>query len=122
MLKRDKEAAKYAPKIMQQEMNLPKGSRSYSTSATLRQQDMQKTPQGNGDDASIAAVAEMVAAATPPEVEQENIGFKFDPPVRLPRTENVKRRYDPVIEQLTKLLMRDGKLALAQKVCFVQFC
>lgn len=43
-------------------------------------------------------------------------GLKFGLPAQLPKTENVRSRYDPVVEQFTKLLMEDGKLSRAQKV------
>lgn len=43
-------------------------------------------------------------------------GLKFDMPDRLPKTEHFKNRYDPVVEQFTKLMMEDGKLSKAQKV------
>lgn len=45
-------------------------------------------------------------------------GHKF----RLPdlsessRLDNLRKRYDPVVDQLTKSIMRDGKLSAAQKV------
>jgi hypothetical protein len=90
------------------------GSRSYSTSARLGQLQQQSSQM----DPSIANVASMIynpqqsasAAMEPP-------GYKFEAPTMpLPKTENVKRRYDPLVEQFTKLLMRDGKLSLAQNV------
>jgi hypothetical protein len=45
-------------------------------------------------------------------------GHKFPlPDVNdLPRLSHLKRRYDPVLDQLTKALMRHGKLSVAQKV------
>lgn len=45
-------------------------------------------------------------------------GHKFPlPDVNdLPRLSHLKRRYDPVLDQLTKSLMRHGKLSVAQKV------
>lgn len=47
----------------------------------------------------------------------ENLpGLKFGMPAPLPKTENFKNRYDPVVDQFTKLLMQDGKLSRAQKV------
>lgn len=101
------------PKVMRDQF--AGSSRSYSTSARQQQQQMDQSQ----NDPSIAAVASMIynpqqpasAAMQPPE------GYKFEPPsMSLPRTENVKRRYDPLVEQFTKLLMRDGKLSHAQKV------
>jgi hypothetical protein len=60
--------------------------------------------------------------ALSPRLEYSNggLGHKFGlPDLPLPRTEHFKRRYDPVVEQLTKGLMRHGKLSVAQKVCFL---
>lgn len=38
------------------------------------------------------------------------------PELPLPSTSNLKHRYDPVIHQVTNLLMQDGKLSVAQRV------
>ena len=53
-------------------------------------------------------------------------GHKFALPVKdveewknWPITNHLRRRYDPVVDQVTKMLMRDGKLARAQKVSLV---
>jgi hypothetical protein len=44
-------------------------------------------------------------------------GHKFGlPEAPLARTDHLKRRYDPVVDQLTKKLMRSGKLSYAQRV------
>lgn len=44
-------------------------------------------------------------------------GHKFGlPKTPLARTDHLKRRYDPVVEQFTKALMRNGKLGAAQRV------
>lgn len=44
-------------------------------------------------------------------------GHKFGlPEVPLARTDHFKKRYHPVVDQLTKALMRHGKLSAAQKV------
>lgn len=46
-----------------------------------------------------------------------NPGIKFELPVLpLPSNSNIKYRYDPVIKQVTSLLMKDGKLSVAQRV------
>jgi hypothetical protein len=113
ILKRDKDALKYAPKVFFQDQN-KKGSRSYSTSARLHQEVTQH-PAGAPEDPSIASVASMIDLATEQAVERLP-GLKFDLPSPLPKTENVRSRYDPVVEQFTKLLMEDGKLSRAQKV------
>jgi len=45
-------------------------------------------------------------------------GHKFPLPdvSSVSRLDHLKRRYDPVVEQFTKSIMRDGKLSVAQKV------
>lgn len=48
----------------------------------------------------------------------QNPGHKFGLPTKpYPEGFNMKQRYHPVLEQLTRLLMRDGKLSVAQRVC-----
>ena len=47
----------------------------------------------------------------------ESQGHKFGiPELPLQSNANIKHRYDPVIHQVTNLLMRDGKLSVAQRV------
>ncbi len=49
-------------------------------------------------------------------------GHKFGlPEAPLARTDHLKKRYDPVIEQLTKALMRNGKLSAAQRVWRIDY-
>lgn len=44
-------------------------------------------------------------------------GHKFGlPDLPLPSNLHLKHRYDPAVEQVTKLLMRHGKLSIAQRV------
>jgi hypothetical protein len=44
-------------------------------------------------------------------------GHKFGvPDLPLPPRNNLKFRYDPIVTQVTKLMMRDGKLSVAQRV------
>jgi small subunit ribosomal protein S7 len=62
------------------------------------------------------AVAENAAPALS-EQSMEQTGFKFAPPQPLGgEGYHLKRRYHPVLEQITRLLMRDGKLSVAQRV------
>ena len=45
-------------------------------------------------------------------------GHKFGmPPNPMPKQSHLRKRYDPLVEQVTNLLMRHGKKAAAQKVC-----
>lgn len=49
--------------------------------------------------------------------EDGGVGYKFPLPTRpYPADFHAKRRYHPVLDQLTRLLMRDGKLSVAQRV------
>ena len=49
--------------------------------------------------------------------EVQNPGHIFGlPDLPLPSTSHIKHRYDPVVHQVTNLLMRDGKLSKAQRV------
>jgi small subunit ribosomal protein S7 len=47
----------------------------------------------------------------------ENPGHKFGLPVKpYPEGFHMKKRYHPVLEQITRLMMKDGKLSVAQRV------
>ncbi|KAI9699945.1 MAG: hypothetical protein M1836_002479 [Candelina mexicana] len=97
LMKRDEKAQDKAPQVLQDDLNTtkPKGSRSYSTSAR-RLQD--------------APLIEMEDAEVIPE------GAKWPlPALPLPPNANLKYRYDPVVQQVTNLLMKDGKLSVAQR-------
>jgi small subunit ribosomal protein S7 len=115
ILERDAEAKEKAPEVMKNNPNAtvkpntsPAGvsqSRSYST-----------TTQRHGELLEVSSSSEV---GPPPSLEYPHggLGHKFAlPDMPLPRTEHFKRRYDPVVEQLTKSLMKHGKLSAAQKV------
>jgi small subunit ribosomal protein S7 len=83
--------------------SVPKGSRSYSTMTT---------PASGGVDMEIANSPSMMA----PEVAE---GTKFGlVSLPLPKDGHVKHRYDPLVDQFTNLLMRDGQKSVAQRVGF----
>jgi len=52
------------------------------------------------------------------EYPDAGFGHKFPlPDIRkFTKTDNFKKRYDPVVEQVTRSLMKDGKLSQAQAV------
>lgn len=52
------------------------------------------------------------------EYPEGGLGHKFPMPDLKPlgKAANFRKRYDPVIEQVTRSLMRHGKLSIAQKV------
>jgi len=50
-------------------------------------------------------------------VQPEVPGVKFGLPVLpIPKDGHLKHRYDPVVEQVTKLIMQHGELSIAQRV------
>ena len=82
---------------MQEQMQSsdPKGTRAFSTAARPRQEGMI-----NFEDSGV-----------------EMSGHKFDlPALPLPANMHPKYRYAPIVKQVTNLLMRDGKLSVAQRV------
>ncbi|KKY19406.1 putative 30s ribosomal protein s7 [Diplodia seriata] len=99
-VKNDKEAQKHLPKVMRDSLKNssgPKGSRSYSTSAVRRQEQMEMTPE-------------------PVSTELTAEGVKFGlVPFPMPAENRLKSRYDPVVEQVTNLLMQHGKKSVAQR-------
>ena len=53
----------------------------------------------------------------PESAEVQNQGHIYGlPELPLPSTSHLKHRYDPVVHQVTNLLMQDGKLSKAQRV------
>lgn len=66
---------------------------------------------------AAAEQAELVEVEVEETGELQNPGHKFGLPRRpWPEGINQKKRYHPVLEQITRLLMRDGKLSVAQRV------
>ena len=99
MLKRDDEAKDKAPRVLQNDIDpsVPKGARSFSTSVRRRVQTQ--------------------AIMNPQSAELQGPGHIFDlPELPLPRTSHLKHRYESIVEQVTNLLMRDGKKSVAQRV------
>ena len=108
-MKNDKEAQEKLPKVMRDALknkasnSAPKGSRSYSTTTTPisgQQLDM--------------GLVDFNPSKTAPEIP----GAKFPLPVLpLPREDRLKERYEPLVDQVTNLLMRHGRKSVAQRVC-----
>jgi small subunit ribosomal protein S7 len=107
-VKDDKKAQEKLPKVMKDQLKAnsnaaPKGSRSYSTMTT-------PTGGSNGLDMGLVDLES-------PSKAVETPGLKFEmPSLPLPKDGHVKHRYDPVVEQVTNLLMRHGKKSVAQSV------
>ena len=89
----------------------PRGSRSFSTSSRRRIDGLEMTS------ASTSEVPLPPINFRDIKYEDGGQGHKFGIPQQIPRTDHLKRRYDPAVEQLTKTLMRNGKLSAAQRVC-----
>ncbi|KAM0355950.1 hypothetical protein ACHAPU_000339 [Fusarium lateritium] len=72
-------------------------------------------PSAEKAEALVAAAAKAELEA-PESTEIQNPGHKFGLPRRpWPQGFNHKKRYHPVLEQITRLLMKDGKLSVAQR-------
>ncbi|MCJ1372462.1 hypothetical protein MMC20_003686 [Loxospora ochrophaea] len=99
IIQRDEDSKENAPQVIQDDINSskssPAGSRSFSTSARHRQEEAMISYEDEGI---------------------EPVGHKFGLP-ELPgqKTDHFRHRYDPVIHQVTNLLMRSGKLSVAQR-------
>ena len=117
ILQRNKDGMKHMPKVMQEQVKKSNGSRSFSTSARSRLPEEQTF--GANEDASAAVLAGMIKEVNQ-GVSERAPGFKFDEPDLTAKTLNFRRRYDSLQEQFTKMMMEDGKLAKAQKVCYPQ--
>lgn len=69
-------------------------------------------------EALIAAEESTPKAPSAQSAGDVTLGHKFPLPEKpYPEGFNMKKRYHPVLEQITRLLMRDGKLSVAQRVC-----
>lgn len=98
-MERDKDGQAKAPQVIKENSSSsssPKGARSFTTSARRQQEAMISF-----EDAEI-----------------ETQGHRFGlPELPIPSAAHMKHRYDPVVHQVTNLLMKDGKLSVAQRVC-----
>ena len=105
MLQRDPEAQKNAPEVLKNDFD-PNQKRSYSTSTRRRAEATELLSQSAG-----LLATEMI-------YPDGGFGHKFPLPdvSSISRTGKLRKRYDPVVDQVTKLLMRHGKLSQAQKV------
>ncbi|KNG44857.1 universal stress protein [Stemphylium lycopersici] len=108
----DKAAQENLPKVMQDKLNSqkpkttpngpPKGSRSYSTMTT----------QTSGDGGLDMGLVDFQNASKAPATP----GLKYEmPSLPLPKDGHVKHRHDPVVDQVTNLLMRHGKKSVAER-------
>lgn len=131
LLKEDKEAQKHAPQVIKDNINQGNASakpstntRSFSTYARRPQLDMSSDPPASLDP-QVFNLASMAESADTTEVSEEEvaltttsseIGHKFPlPTLPLPSNAHKDYRYDPVVRQVTNLLMQHGKLSVAQR-------
>jgi hypothetical protein len=84
----------------------------------LREEREERNTDNSSFENSLLAIALMEAdAEVESAVNVENPGHKFGlPTLPIPSTSNIKHRYDPIVAQVTGLLMRHGKLSVAQRV------
>lgn len=64
------------------------------------------------------ALARLEKAAAGEDLYDEDPGHKFGMPELPGKDDQLQHRYPEVVDQVTKLLMRDGKLSVAQRVLF----
>jgi small subunit ribosomal protein S7 len=65
----------------------------------------------------IQNIAEGGHGNDPVNIDMGGQGHKFGlPELPIPSNHNLKHRYDPVVSQVTNLLMKDGKKSVAQRV------
>ncbi|KAK0261209.1 hypothetical protein LTR91_003730 [Friedmanniomyces endolithicus] len=127
----DAEAKEQAPQVMKDAISAGKGAqnakpstgRSFSTMAR-RRADMTPTMD---DSAALppsmfptaeqrALYAQEQQPRAPQPVQEEKKGHKFPlPALPLPSNGNKDHRYDPVVEQVTNLMMLHGKKSVAQR-------
>lgn len=135
ILENDPQAQKTAPKVMKESIQSghgaqhakpstsPPGTRSFSTMVRRRaEMDFTSAETSPAFDPSVIPSAEQRAAyageqpPAAPAVQAEKQGHKFPlPALPLASTAHKDYRYDPVVAQVTNLIMRDGKKSVAQR-------
>ncbi|KAM4062934.1 ribosomal protein [Hirsutella rhossiliensis] len=84
--------------------------------ALYREGSIPPAEEAEALEATEQAAESSLELVAPSEGEVEDLGHKFGlPPKPYPPGFNLKQRYHPVLEQITRLLMRDGKLSVAQR-------
>ena len=127
VLERDKETMEKAPQVIQDESqkSSPSGTRSFSTWARRRQADV-TSYLNNLSETDYAALAHRDSQGVrqaPVKPDQQAQVSRDDetlfglPSLPLPQNFHLKYRYDEIVEQVTNLIMQDGKKSVAQRVC-----
>ncbi|KAF1350989.1 ribosomal protein S7 domain-containing protein [Delphinella strobiligena] len=122
LLREDKEAQKHAPQVLKESLRKgdttkPSQSRSFSTYARQQQLEQHNQP-ATSLDPPVFEVSEAAERETAAETETSVVtaGHKFPlPTLPLPSNAHKDYRYDPVVRQVTNLLMQDGRLSVAQR-------
>jgi small subunit ribosomal protein S7 len=104
ILKRDEEGRDMAPEIIKKEIDGNKADAVETTSfANLLALGQMENIASGGHGTDPVAI--------------DTVGHKFGvPELPLPSNANFRYRYDPLVAQVTNLLMKDGKLSVAQRV------
>jgi len=110
-------------------------SRTFSTSTRLPREVQSRGAYSNFDEnqtffetpaqaqaeeeAALEAEQRSLGTLLAEEDLEEEVTHKFGlPTLPLPPGSNLRKRYEPIVDQVTKLLMQDGKLSVAQRVCW----
>ncbi|KAK2629345.1 hypothetical protein QTJ16_000165 [Diplocarpon rosae] len=100
ILERDEESRKKAPEVIKEKMEDSKANTADSTSF-----------------ANLLALAQLHNVSTGGHASDPvDLGHRFGlPDLPIPANANLKYRYDPIVSQVTTLLMKHGKLSVAQR-------
>ena len=117
ILKRDEQGKEKAPQVLKEETrkDSPPSTRSFSTYTRRRSPELPlhavDTSSAHEEDVAIAALSNSNDGL-------RNQGHIYGLPT-LPLTKNMhlKHREDPLVDQVTKLIMQSGRLSRAQSVC-----
>jgi small subunit ribosomal protein S7 len=107
IIERDKDAQEKAPDVIKEEINSEQSTGEQSQSVRSRQPLKATTPVEFDQTKAIGL-----------DYPDAGLGHKFPLPdtSQWSITDHLRRRYDPVVTQLTRSLMRHGKLSVAQAV------
>lgn len=120
ILERTPDGKEKAPQVIKEEIN--------NSNPNAPSKSSSSTPSSSSADASNTTFAHLLALGQMQNIAagghgndavdvQSLAGHKFGlPTLPLESQNHMKHRYDPLVEQVTNLLMRDGKKSAAQRV------
>ena len=83
----------------------------------LKDKPQSKKPDGTRSFSTLASRRANVAMTTPQNTGVESQGHIFGlPELPIPPRSHLKHRYEPIVQQVTGLIMKHGKLGVAQRV------